>query len=362
VALVACGSATDLGGGSGASAEPSSVYFPSLSGVTALSSSGLNQATCALVAAGTVSCWGPNETGVDGYPPDKQCFAVPHEVSGLDDVLLVAAGGGFACAVLADSSVQCWGSNDYGELGVSPSVPTETPKQIAGVTGATYLATGSNTACAVMMDGTSMCWGGSSSGAPTPQPFLLPVTNASQLAVGERSILCARINDGSVQCSDIEGQPYQFAPVPGISNAIDLSAGTYQACAVTSDGHVSCWGQNNFGELGVADQTATGPVVVPGVEDAVEVRASYEYTCAVTASGQVFCWGDNSYSTLGTSDLPGSYPCAPSPKEGDLDVCSPPIQVPGIENAIHIAAADDHVCALLADGTVECWGDASSCP
>jgi alpha-tubulin suppressor-like RCC1 family protein len=182
-------------------------------------------------------------------------------------------------------------------------------------------------------------------------------------------VICARLTDGSVACLNSAGT--QFAPVAGITEAVDVSAGEYQVCAVTSDGHVWCWGQNPFGELGTLDQTAiadgpaapeVGPTMVPGVDGAVEVRASGRYTCAVLTSGQVTCWGDNTYGTLGTNDLPVTEPCNPDNKLGLTDTCSTPVLVPGVENAIHIATANDHVCAVLADGTVECWGSGSQCP
>ncbi len=35
---------------------------------------------------------------------------------------------------------------------------------------------------------------------------------------------------------------------------------------------------------------------------------------------------------------------------------SVPVTVSGITNATAVAADDSHTCALLSDGTVQCWG------
>jgi alpha-tubulin suppressor-like RCC1 family protein len=37
-----------------------------------------------------------------------------------------------------------------------------------------------------------------------------------------------------------------------------------------------------------------------------------------------------------------------------------PLTVPGISNAVQVAAGLSHTCALLSDATVRCWGDNSS--
>jgi alpha-tubulin suppressor-like RCC1 family protein len=358
VCFAGCGGTTEIGGTT--EAGPSNPYIPSVSSVTALAAAGFTENTCALNGDGSVSCWGLNRAGQDGIPPDVNCYNTPNTVEGLSQgAIAIAAGDGFNCVASESGAVLCWGINDYGQLGVSPIPMTGTPTPIAGITNAIHVSAAGGAACAGSADGTWQCWGVTFSGAASPQPYTVPVANALQMSLGDGGLVCALLGDGSVTCEN-GGPP--FSRVPGLAYASDVSVGQFQACAVTSDGRVSCWGQNEYGELGVFGSSPAGLVVVPDVEAAIEVSASDRYTCAVLGTGQVVCWGSNHYGTLGTTDLPDSQPCNPDPPEGDVDVCSAPVVVPGIQGAIHIATAGDHVCALLADGTVECWGTGSQCP
>ena len=45
--------------------------------------------------------------------------------------------------------------------------------------------------------------------------------------------------------------------VQGISDAAEVTAGRYRTCAVLPTGHVECWGENGFGQLGHRKQPAT---------------------------------------------------------------------------------------------------------
>jgi alpha-tubulin suppressor-like RCC1 family protein len=39
--------------------------------------------------------------------------------------------------------------------------------------------------------------------------------------------------------------------VPGLGGAVEVSTWSYHACAKLGDGSWSCWGTNNYGELGL---------------------------------------------------------------------------------------------------------------
>ena len=63
-----------------------------------------------------MQCWGHNNYGQLGHvtPTD---ISVAVTVSGITDAIVVTAGGDHSCALLTDGTVQCWGNNDYGQLG-----------------------------------------------------------------------------------------------------------------------------------------------------------------------------------------------------------------------------------------------------
>jgi alpha-tubulin suppressor-like RCC1 family protein len=55
----------------------------------------------------------------------------PAAVPGLQGVTAIAAGAEHACALLSSGAVECWGENEYGELGVGTSTGPETCNGLA---------------------------------------------------------------------------------------------------------------------------------------------------------------------------------------------------------------------------------------
>lgn len=125
---------------------------------------------------------------------------------------------------------------------------------------------------------------------------------------------------------------------------LSLSAGSEMTCAVLVGGTVKCWGRNNAGQLGNGTKTTdptVKPVAVPGITDAIAVSAGVEYACALRAGGTVVCWGSGASGVLGN---------------GTTDDKLAPTPVSNLTDVTEIAAGFSATCALKKDGTVWCWG------
>jgi hypothetical protein len=88
-----------------------------------------------------------------------------------------------------------------------------------------------------------------------------------------------------------------------LSNVFEISAGRNHVCALASQGVLSCWGDNQNGQLGTGNRNRQTYATTLSHGRAYALAASgEEHTCAVTASADEssWCWG------LGTSGQLGS--------------------------------------------------------
>lgn len=246
----------------------------------------------ALKSDGTVWAWGNNDYGQLGngsVTPSYGGVAYAAQVTGLSNVVSIAAGHWHSVAVKSDGSVWTWGlnytswdANRNGQLGDGTTTNRLTPVRVLGVGGVGYLsgvvkaAAGSSFTLALKSDGTVYGWG----------------TN-----------LEGELGNGNKTTS--------LTPVQaGVSNITDLAAGYWLSLALKSDGTVWAWGQNDMGQLGNGTtQALTGvstPAAVSGLSSVTAIHAGANFGLAQKSDGTVWAWGENASGQLGNGSTSNS--------------------------------------------------------
>ena len=122
--------------------------------------------SCALLTGGSVRCWGNNtngQAGIGTYSPDH--FTVPQAAVALGQpATAIIAQYNTVCALLADTTVRCWGLNQIGELGNGTTVDSNVPVAVSGLSGVTTISNFGQQVCARKTDHTIWCWGDNSYG------------------------------------------------------------------------------------------------------------------------------------------------------------------------------------------------------
>jgi alpha-tubulin suppressor-like RCC1 family protein len=304
--------------------------------------------TCALTRGGDVYCWGDDARALQrrdtsDLPPASR--TVPEKVASLSNAAFIDVAGAYGCAVLKTGQLRCFSEAGLKPLElpaiegvvrvslakfhgvieksdgtaanfVRPGKGDPTPQPIVGLTGAKRVMTGDLHGCALVEGGRVKCWGAPTTGATADaEPgegnaprALQSLAHVEMLSVGS-GLNCAVDSAHAVWCwgSNSFGQAGQQGVglagpplgkptrVPFVTGATSVDAGVYHACAVLEGGTVTCWGSDEFGQLG---HVQSG-VAVPNLKDVVAVTVGEYHACALDKSGHVKCWGRNLRGALG---------------------------------------------------------------
>ncbi|MHB1127541.1 MAG: RCC1 domain-containing protein [Bacillota bacterium] len=250
-----------------------------LTNVVAIASGGY--ISLALKSDGTVWAWGNNSAGQLGDGTVNNRLA-PVQVSGLTNVVAVAAasGGSHSVALKSDGTVWTWGYNYYGQLGDGTTTDKYTPVQVKGVGGSGYLtgvvsvAAGGTHSLALRSDGTIWAWGYNTYG------------QLGNNSTGSSST--------PVQVLDTGGT----APLTGI---VKISAGTYHSVALKTSGNAVAWGYGAYGQLGFSSNNYSNYAYAVPVYGPLQTAPAAPGTPTVTAgAGSLSLFWTNGGNPTGT--------------------------------------------------------------
>lgn len=156
---------------------------------------------------------------------------------------------------------------------------------------------------------------------------------------------------GETGCAPTQGI-YVSTPTRVMGNITQIAAGEYFSIALDNNGEVWTWGHNLYGQLGNGEiKNSQIPIAINlHGEKARLIGAAYEGAFAITEEGHVWAWGDNEASGLG---FQGS-------NYGVQKIIRMPTRVPNLDvyadRIIYIAGGNGWGEALLNDGVIIGWG------
>lgn len=281
--------------------------IPTLPGLSFREVEARKDFSCGITREGEALCWGD-------VPGREQYSSRPWPLPlGDETPTSIALGHDHICVLLEDGGIRCLGRNDHGQLGDGTLRASGTPVAVEAPP-AVVLAAGAGFACALEADGTPWCWGR---------------------------------NDEN-QLGGASDEPYEKVPIAieGLE-LVSLSLGASHACGLTSTGRAYCWGSSSLGQLGDGKPEENPPArAVESESDFIQLVAGSDHSCAIDAMGGIACWGAGADGQLGVPEL-------------DEDFTSIPLVVePPFEGAsfVQLSAGERHSCAIEAGGASFCWG------
>jgi alpha-tubulin suppressor-like RCC1 family protein len=228
-----------------------------------------------LSASGDVLCWGRN---FDGQLGDGSFTPSASPVLALAGATDVTARGSHSCALTTAGEVWCWGKNANAQLGQDPTttVRSNTPMRVS-LPAAAEVDAGSEHTCARLTTGRVECWGAnnySQVGLPMGFPVVMPNdVGLASVAEIEAGFLhtCARLDTGEVRCwgdnrsgqvAVMMGSPIDVPVAVTLSGpAEEIATGDAFSCARLTTQR-ECWGANLQGQLGDGSTATSAHVTV----------------------------------------------------------------------------------------------------
>jgi len=233
--------------------------------------------TCAILDNEQLACWGADLHGAlgNGESNSEDEYSPVLISTPVDRIpVKVEAGVSHTCILMDDGGIMCWGRDNAGQLGNGDSNPTTysptSDVMLPEGRAAIDLSVGNEHSCAILDNKSVVCWG---------------MNNYGQL--GDNSSTNAKIPT--------------FPHLPNGSTATKISSGSQHTCATIENGSLYCWGHNKNSRLGLGTSGGVHkiPMFVTTDQSIAEISASSEHTCVLSENGSISCWGRNNYGQLG---------------------------------------------------------------
>jgi len=237
-----------------------------------------------------------------------------------------------ANCVIVKGEVFCWGWNQWGSVGngTSGNAYTKAVRVVlssgAPLTNAVMVSsTREGHTCAVVKSTAVYCWGWNSSG---------------------------QLGDGTKTSRTVATAVKLNASTP-LTGVVSVDTGNSHTCAMTKNKTVYCWGGNPVGQLGdgTTDESVYPRQVLLNGQALTMVNkmsVAKESACAVTTTGFAYCWGGN-LGTLGDGTIDNR---SSATRVLDATNGNQPLT-----NVVDLSTTGYHVCAVLKNSNVACWGD-----
>jgi alpha-tubulin suppressor-like RCC1 family protein len=250
-------------------------------------------------------------------------------------MLEISAGAMAACSRGGDGKVHCWGNGQLGRGSQARQRQAAAPVKEGDepMSGAKQISIGDTMGCAVLDTGALRCWGLGTLGDGSAPPR--PYTQAVAVQLG-----------ASARPGDVVGP---------VENANKVALGRQFACYLNLEGEVFCWGQNDYGQLGISGDQVSGMgscrsaqgsihcsnhAVSLGIDGVSDLALGAAHACAIVDGG-IVCWGSNESLQV---------------RNDNSNEILQPTRLSGIEGAEALALGMSHSCARLSNSKIACWG------
>lgn len=244
----------------------------------------------------------------------------PEFISSVKIACVFGSSGNEAIVVTAQDDVFAFGSNCSGCLGLGDSHGNLEPRKV-------------ETLCKKRIK--SFAYGSG--------PHVLAITENGELYSWGHNGYC-QLGNGNTNQGLLPGQILSDL---AYRKVVDIACGSHHSMALTNEGEVFAWGQNNCGQVG-SGTTTNQPVprkVVAGIgtRRCIAISCGQTSSMAVLDSGEVYGWGYNGNGQLGLgNNVNQANPCKVANLQGTV--------------ITKVVCGYAHTLALSDEGILYAWG------